>query len=52
MPGDETQIKIQGIQVKDPSFGFDAFWIEQHIVSKAEANHYMIIDPEAVLPLI
>ncbi len=49
MPGDETQLKIQGIQVKDPSFGLDAFWIEQHLVAKAEANHYMIIEPEAVV---
>ena len=49
MPGDETQIKIQGIQVKDPSFGLDASWIEQHLVAKAEANHYMIIEPEAVV---
>ena len=49
MPGDETQLKVQGIQVKDPSFGLDAFWIEQHLVAKAEANHYMIIEPEAVI---
>ena len=49
MPGDETQIKIQGIQVKDPSFGLDAVWIEQHLVAKAESNHYMVIEPEAVV---
>lgn len=49
MPSDETQLKIQGIQVKDPTFGLDSFWIEQHLVSKAEANHYMIIEPEAVI---
>ena len=49
MPSDETQLKIQGIQVKDPSFGLDAYWIEKHLVSKAEANHYMIIEPEAVI---
>ena len=49
MPGDETTLKIQGIQVKDPSFGLDAYWIEKHMVSKAEANHYMVIDPEAVI---
>ena len=40
MPSDETQLKIQGIQVKDPTFGLESFWIEQHLVSKAEANHY------------
>ena len=48
MPSDETQLKIQG-QVKDPSFGLDAYWIEKHLVSKAESNHYMIIEPEAVI---
>ena len=49
MPGEETQLKIQGIQVKDPSFGLDAFWIEKHLVAKAESNHYMVVDPEAVI---
>ncbi len=49
MPGDETQLKIQGIQVKDPSFGLDAYWIEKHLVSKAESNHYMVVEPEAVI---
>ena len=49
MPSDETQLKIQGIQVKDPSFGLDAYWIEKHLVSKAESHHYMIIEPEAVI---
>ena len=28
---------------------FESFWIENHLVSKAEANHYMIIEPEAVI---
>ena len=49
MPSDETQLKIQGIQVEDPSFGLDAYWIEKHLVAKAESNHYMIIEPEAVI---
>ena len=49
MPSDDTQLKIQGIQVKDPSFGLEAYWIEKHMVSKAESNHYMVIDPEAVI---
>ena len=49
MPGDENSITGAGIQVKDPSFGLDSFWIEQHLVSKAESNHYMIIEPEAVI---
>ena len=49
MPSDDTQIKIQGIEVKDPSFGMTAYWIEKHLVGKAESNNYMIIEPEAVI---
>ena len=49
MPGDDTKIKIQGIETKDPSFGMQAYWIEKHLVSKAESNGYMVIDPEAVI---
>ena len=26
-----------------------AFWIEKHMVSKAESNNYMVIEPEAVI---
>ena len=49
MPSDETQIKIQGIETVDPSFGMKAYWIEKHLISKAESNNYMVIDPEAVI---
>ena len=49
MPGEDTKIGIQGIEVKDPSFGMKAFWIEKHLVSKAESNNYMVIEPEAVI---
>ncbi len=49
MPSDETQIKLQGIETLDPSFGMRAYWIEKHLISKAENNHYMVIDPEAVI---
>ena len=49
MPSDETQIKIQGIETVDPSFGMKAYWIEKHLISKAESNNYMVVDPEAVI---
>ena len=49
MPGNETQMKIQGIKVKDPSFGLEAYWIEKHMVAKAESQHYMVVEPEAVI---
>ena len=49
MPNEDTKIKIQGIEVNDPSFGMKAFWIEKHLVSKAESNNYMVVEPEAVI---
>ena len=45
MPGDETQLQIHGLHMIHP---LRCFWIEQHLVAKAEANHYMIIEPEVV----
>ena len=49
IPGESSKIKITGIEVKDPSFGMDAVWIEKHKVSEAEINGYMIIEPESVI---
>ncbi|MDC1383332.1 flagellar biosynthesis protein FlhA [Candidatus Puniceispirillum sp.] len=49
IPGDETNIKISGIEVKDPSFNMDAIWIERHKESEAENNGYVVIEPESVL---
>ena len=49
IPGETSKIKITGIEVKDPSFGMDAVWIEKHKVSEAEINGYMIIEPESVI---
>ncbi len=49
MPSDESTLTIQGIECKDPSFGMKAFWIEPHLVAKAESQNYMVIEPEAVI---
>ena len=49
IPGDSSKIKIDGIEVKDPSFGMDAIWIESHRQAEAEANGYMVVEPESVL---
>jgi flagellar biosynthesis protein FlhA len=49
IPGDTTNIKITGIEVKDPSFGMDAIWIERHQESEAESNGYVVVEPESVL---
>ena len=49
IPGDTTNIKISGIEVKDPSFGMDAIWIERHQEAEAESNSYVVVEPESVL---
>ena len=49
IPGDNSQTKIEGINVKDPSFNMDSTWIEKHEVSKAESLGYMVVEPEAVI---
>jgi len=49
IPGDNSQTKIEGINVKDPSFNMASTWIEKHEVSKAESLGYMVVEPEAVI---
>ena len=49
IPGDNSEIKISGIEVKDPSFNMNAVWIDKYNKEKAESSGYMIITPEAVI---
>ena len=49
IPGDATNLKIVGIEVKDPSFGMNAIWIERHQEAEAEGNGYVVVEPESVL---
>ena len=49
IPGDEATTKIQGIKVKDPTFGMDAIWISNFQQNEAEANGYVVVAPESVL---
>ncbi len=49
IPGDNTTIKIEGIEVKDPSFGMDATWIGAHQQAEAEAKGYVVVLPESVM---
>ena len=46
---DDSRIKLDGIAVKDPSFGMDAIWITPQSVAEAEANGYVVVNPESVL---
>jgi len=49
IPGDTSNVKIAGTEVKDPSFGMDAIWIERHKEAEAESNGYVVVEPESVL---
>ena len=49
IPGDKSKTKLTGIEVSDPSFGVDAVWIEETIVPQAQADDYVVIEPDAVL---
>ena len=49
IPGDNVQVVVEGIEVKDPSFGVDAIWIEPELEKEAQSRGYMTIDPTSVL---
>jgi flagellar biosynthesis protein FlhA len=49
IPGESTSVKIAGIEVKDPTFGMDAIWIDRHKEAEAESNGYVVVEPESVL---
>ena len=49
IPGDNVQVVVDGIEVKDPSFGVDAVWIEPELEKEAQSRGYMTIDPTSVL---
>ena len=47
--GEEARVKLNGIEVKDPSFGMDAIWITAQSEAEAEAHGYVVVNPESVL---
>ena len=49
IPGDDTNIKLDGIEVKDPSFGMDATWVLPSQQNEAEEKGYVVVAPESVL---
>ena len=49
IPGENSSIKIEGIEVKDPTFGMDAVWIMPNDVVEAESKGYVIIAPDSVM---
>jgi len=49
IPGEDANLKIDGIQVKDPTFGMDAIWINTNQTREAETKGYVVVAPESVL---
>ncbi len=49
IPGENATVKLNGIDVKDPTFGMDAIWIKPSQAAEAEANGYVVVAPESVL---
>ena len=49
IPGENSAVKLQGIDVCDPSFGMEAVWIKSTQEAEAEANSYVVVNAESVL---
>lgn len=49
IPGGQSSVSIDGIEVKDPSFGVDAVWIRPEQQTQAEAQDYVVIEPTSVM---
>ena len=49
IPSENSNIKLSGIEVKEPTFGIDATWIEAQKQTEAESNGYVVVEPETVL---
>ena len=47
--GEDSRLKLEGINVKDPSFGMNAVWIKPEDQQKAETNGYVVVNPESVM---
>ena len=46
---DKSTIALPGEKVKDPTFGLDAVWIEQHDRVRAQAANYTVVDSSTVI---
>jgi len=49
LPGGGTMRKLRGIEARDPSFGMDAIWIQPHQQTEAEADDYVVVEPDSVV---
>ena len=49
LPGEGSTVDLDGIKVRDPSFGVEAIWIRPTQQTQAEANDYVVIEPISVI---
>ncbi len=49
IPGEASSVKLQGIDVKEPTFGMDAVWVDAHKQAEAETSGYVVVEPETVM---
>ena len=49
IPGEASSVKLQGIDVKEPTFGMAAVWVDAHKQAEAETNGYVVVEPETVM---
>jgi flagellar biosynthesis protein FlhA len=47
--GDQSNVLLRGEQVKDPTFGLDAVWIESTDRTRAQGSGYTVVDPSTVI---
>jgi len=44
-----TSGEIDGIHTKEPAFGLDAWWVDEHLRTRAESLGYTVVDAATVL---
>ncbi|MFG0330940.1 MAG: flagellar biosynthesis protein FlhA [Phycisphaerales bacterium] len=49
MDSGATTGKLDGIQTREPAFGLDAWWIGDHLRSRADSMGYTVVDATSVL---
>ena len=47
--GGSSNVVLPGEQVKDPTFGLDAVWIDKNDRARAQAAGYTVVDPSTVI---
>jgi len=49
LPSPDSIEKLDGINVKDPAFGMASTWIDSDQQVEAEADHHVVVDPDAII---